>query len=419
MTVGIVSHFFPPDLGGIPRLHSYAVRDYPRFGVRPVVVTRQSDQPNEVHAQSEDDVHRVAGYGQVFEAARAALGGRRRGTRLFTSHEFGRQISAVSAKVVDLFRRHDVSLVNSHIYADLRIGVRVADELAVPHVHMAHSAYRSDEFVQEEAERLGTDSPIALQEEIKATLKSAPVDVYVVHTEYLRGKYVELGVDADRIVRVPPGVDLAVFRRDQRAADLIRNQFRIGDEVVITCPTLRKHGFDLLLHAFARLTKRLPKPARLVCCDIDRLPPEHATLARKLKVDGRIICSSIPAAAMAGLYSASHVVVLCSTEEGIGLPVLEARACGTPVVAHRFGPFLELVRDQEDGLLVDVGDVDGLADALESAATDPELRQSLVRQGLATIHRYPHTNLAPQYIKVFRTVLEQPIGKWDPTAIPH
>jgi len=67
--------------------------------------------------------------------------------------------------------------------------------------------------------------------------------------------------------------------------------------------------------------------------------------------------------------------------EPFGLPVIEAMASGLPVIATRAGAFEETVVDGETGLLIDRGDVEGLAEAIARLAGDPTLRRSMGRQG--------------------------------------
>lgn len=401
-TVGILSHFFPPDHGGIPRIHSYTVAHYPELGIRPIVLTRKSGRRFERLSMRGYPTVRLAEYGNLFEAASAARQGRFGGTDPFEQSGFRRAVSAVAEKAVDLFRKQDVSLVNSHIFADLSIGIEIAEALDIPHVHVGHAAYRRDAYVRKEAERLGTNAPIVSQEQIKRALRSCRVDTHVVHTEYVRRKYIELGVHRDKIEVVPPGVDLSAFRREGSAARRLRRRLGLTDEILLTCPSLRKHGFDLLLAAVARLRRTSSRGVHLVCCDIETMPSCYADLARSLGIADHVTCGSFPDRMMAALYSASDAVVLCSTEEGIGLPVLEARACGTPVVAHRFGPFVELVHDREDGYLVEPGDTDALAATIEEAATDSASRRQVIRQGLDRVRAYSHHLMAPRYARIFR-----------------
>ncbi|NDF95972.1 MAG: glycosyltransferase family 1 protein, partial [Proteobacteria bacterium] len=78
-------------------------------------------------------------------------------------------------------------------------------------------------------------------------------------------------------------------------------------------------------------------------------------------------------------YSASDVFVYPSQYEGFGLPVLEALACGTPVVTSATSSLPEVVGAA--GLTVNPGDERALADAIASVVTDPVLASSLRRAG--------------------------------------
>ena len=79
------------------------------------------------------------------------------------------------------------------------------------------------------------------------------------------------------------------------------------------------------------------------------------------------------------------VGVLCSETEGLSNAVLEYMACSLPVVATRVGGNPDLVQDEENGFLVEVGDVDALADRIGRLATDPALA---TRLGAASRRRY-------------------------------
>ena len=79
--------------------------------------------------------------------------------------------------------------------------------------------------------------------------------------------------------------------------------------------------------------------------------------------------------------AASDVFVLPTREEGFGLVLAEAQACGIPVVSTRVGPIPQVVSDGVTGILVPVGDVSALTDAVVSLLKDPDRRQTMGAQG--------------------------------------
>lgn len=87
----------------------------------------------------------------------------------------------------------------------------------------------------------------------------------------------------------------------------------------------------------------------------------------------------VPDADLRHLYSAAQALVLPSFYEGFGLPVLEAMACGAPVIASNAGALPEVVGDA--GLLFDAHSPEALAAVLERVLMDGELRRSLTARG--------------------------------------
>jgi glycosyltransferase involved in cell wall biosynthesis len=86
-------------------------------------------------------------------------------------------------------------------------------------------------------------------------------------------------------------------------------------------------------------------------------------------------------AALAALLREASVLAFPSLYEGFGFPPLQAMAAGVPVVATRAGSLPEVLGD--GAVLVDVGDEDGLVEALDRVLDDPALRQGLVASGAA------------------------------------
>jgi glycosyltransferase involved in cell wall biosynthesis len=102
------------------------------------------------------------------------------------------------------------------------------------------------------------------------------------------------------------------------------------------------------------------------------------------------------------LYNAARMLVLPSLYEGFGLPVLEAMACGTPVVASRCGSLPEVVGDA--GLLVDTAQPGALAEAIATLLTDPQARNRLIEAGFSRAREFSWTAAARATIEVYRRV---------------
>jgi colanic acid/amylovoran biosynthesis glycosyltransferase len=81
----------------------------------------------------------------------------------------------------------------------------------------------------------------------------------------------------------------------------------------------------------------------------------------------------------------SSVVAASGQMEGIPVALMEALACEVPVVASRLSGIPELVLDGETGLLVEAGDAEALASAIERLSRDPPLRRQLGAAGRARV----------------------------------
>ncbi|MGE3269554.1 MAG: glycosyltransferase family 4 protein [Chloroflexota bacterium] len=112
----------------------------------------------------------------------------------------------------------------------------------------------------------------------------------------------------------------------------------------------------------------------------------------------------IPADEQALWYSSATVFAFPSRYEGFGLPLLEAMACGTPVVSSSASSLPEVVGDA--GLLVDPSDVEGLTSALRLLMEDESRRSELAAAGLARARTFSWRNMATETVQVYREVLQ-------------
>ncbi|HRE25118.1 MAG TPA: glycosyltransferase, partial [Anaerolineales bacterium] len=113
-----------------------------------------------------------------------------------------------------------------------------------------------------------------------------------------------------------------------------------------------------------------------------------------VRVLGAVAGSDLP-----GLYSGAEAFVFPSLYEGFGFPVLEAQACGTPVICSQTSSLSEVAG--EGALLIDPQDTPALAAAIEDVLGRPEVRARLTEAGAANVLRFSWAEAAAQA----RTVL--------------
>jgi glycosyltransferase involved in cell wall biosynthesis len=123
---------------------------------------------------------------------------------------------------------------------------------------------------------------------------------------------------------------------------------------------------------------------------------EELNLQAQVKFLNYVAYSELPV-----LMNQAIALVFPSLWEGFGLPVLEAMACGTPVVTSNLASLPEVAGDA--AILVDPYDVDAIAQAMNSLATDSTLRSQLRKAGLARAHQFSWQKTAQATIEVLQS----------------
>jgi glycosyltransferase involved in cell wall biosynthesis len=172
-----------------------------------------------------------------------------------------------------------------------------------------------------------------------------------------------------------------------------------------------RKGLEYLLHAMEYVLEDVPR-ARLVAVAKTgfRGTDEWSwftTLASRLRIMKNMdFRESVSQRTLLGFYSNADVVVLPSKTEGWGLSLMEAMACGKPVVASRAGGIPELVRNKTEGFLVRPGDVRGLADAITMLLKDPKLRNEMGRSGRIRVQQFSWDATAQVVLREYGRALQ-------------
>lgn len=234
-------------------------------------------------------------------------------------------------------------------------------------------------------------------------------------SESTRRDLIELmGVEPGRVAVLYPGVeprfqpvlDITVLHR-------VTEQYGLPPRFVLGLGTLQpRKNFAGLVAAFRRLVAARGDGAAVGNLSLVIAGGEgwmvdgiyaavrDAGLGGRVHFPGFVQEADLPA-----LYSLAEVFAFPSWYEGFGLPVLEAMACGTPVVAANNSSLPEVVG--EGGLLVDAGDGHALAGALARVLTEPGLRQKLVVAGRAQAARFRWPHAAQHLLELYRATARE------------
>ncbi|MEJ2266432.1 MAG: glycosyltransferase family 1 protein [Anaerolineales bacterium] len=218
----------------------------------------------------------------------------------------------------------------------------------------------------------------------------------------------ELGIRADKIRVVHLGVDHQRFRPLPVSKDLLARYALqgAGPRVLYVGAELPRKNLPVLLAAMARVKGNLPGVKLIKVGGPEYLPRHRRLLELIEELDLREnvrFTGHVPPAHLVQLYCLADVFVFPSLYEGFGLPVLEAMACGAPVVCST-APALKEVAG-EAALLVDPGDVGGWARAIERVITDRQLRQELSHKGLERARGFSWARAASQTLAAYAELL--------------
>ena len=218
-----------------------------------------------------------------------------------------------------------------------------------------------------------------------------------------------LGVPGDRVVVTPEGCE-PCFRpiRSAGALHAAAAKYGLPPRYVLAVGTLEpRKNLTTLLRAFARLRRdgEVDPELRLVLAGARGWLEEPIFRAvRSLGLDeavhfpGFIDDDDLPA-----VYGGAALFVFPSLYEGFGLPLLEAMACGVPVVASNVSSLPEVAGDA--ALLVDPRETDDLADAVARALRDGALRDRLRAAGLARARQFSWEATARRTLDAYTSVV--------------
>jgi glycosyltransferase involved in cell wall biosynthesis len=253
-----------------------------------------------------------------------------------------------------------------------------------------------------------------LQNRLVAARAIRSAAMVLTHSQFSRGKIIELfGLEPERVAVVPHGV--AGHFRPGPCSEGELASLGVTRPYLLAVGTDRRKNLETAVAAAARLASAdLPHllvivgPSaglgdRLASCVDGASPGSRVLLAGQVS-DQQLV----------QLYRGAECVVHVSLYEGFGLPLLEAMACGTPVIAAACTGMPEALGDA--GLLVEPHDVGGLERALVDILSSPGRREQFSARGLARARTFTWKRCAQLTVEAYMRALDMP---QSPAALPR
>lgn len=199
---------------------------------------------------------------------------------------------------------------------------------------------------------------------------------------------------------VPNGVELARFVPVERPANPVVRILFIGR-------LIPRKGFQYVIRALPRIRTRTAVPFEIDVVGSGAMRSHLDNLAAQLGVSHLLKYSgTIPYDELHRTYQSADVFVLTSESEGMPCVILEAMACGLPVVATNVAGNQEIVQEGVNGFLVSVGDTERLAEVLGLLVRDTALRRRLGNESRRLAAPYEWREIVRRYQAIFREVTQ-------------
>jgi glycosyltransferase involved in cell wall biosynthesis len=241
-------------------------------------------------------------------------------------------------------------------------------------------------------------------------LAARRADCIIADSEFTKAQIVQhLPVFPAKVVVVYLGVS-DHFRQHDREKSVLHVSSLLGLKrpFILFAGNLKPHkNVKTLLHAFSQICARRDFDHQLVILGDDRKwKVGLVNECRKLGIDNRVLFApKVRYEDLPWVYAAAEILVMPSLIEGFGLPVLEAMACGTPVVCSRAASLPEVAGDAAE--YFEPTSAEDLAAAIQRVLSSEE-RQAVLRQkGLERVKQFSWYECARRTLEVYRKVLQK------------
>jgi glycosyltransferase involved in cell wall biosynthesis len=213
-----------------------------------------------------------------------------------------------------------------------------------------------------------------------------------------------LRVDPVKIRTVYHGVS-GDFRpiEDERALETVRQQYRLPDDFILYVGQIYPmKNVGGIIRAFLKVREKLPHKLVLVGVPGPNSKSDLALINELQLQDDVILTGWIPDEHLPAMYNLADLFVFPSFYEGFGIPLLEAMACGCPIVTSNIDTPVEVVDDA--AILVDPSDVNSISEGIYEGLTNQSLRQDLIQKGFKRVKNFGWEESAQDTLALFEWV---------------
>ena len=234
-------------------------------------------------------------------------------------------------------------------------------------------------------------------------------DAIITVSEFSKSEIIKyMGVEPERITVMPSAVDRKQYRADYPAGQIeaVKKKYGITGDYFLYLGTIEpRKNIQRVIEAYAKLAEEDDGAPPLILaggrgwlCE-----PIYKSAAEANRPDRIRFIGYVPQEDAPLLMAGAKVFLFPSLYEGFGTPIIEAMACGVPVISSNVASMPEVVGDA--GILVDPYSVDSIRNAMERLSNDADLREELRNRGLERVKRFRWETSAAILLDMYRKLV--------------
>lgn len=214
---------------------------------------------------------------------------------------------------------------------------------------------------------------------------------------FLADRAARLRVDKSKIFITPNGVDLSQIPKDEE---------KIANRVICVARLSWEKGLDYLIKAWPEVLKQTPE-AKLVMVGEGDKRKEIETMIKDLNIaDSVVLMGNLPHDRTLEEIKKSEIFICPSLAEGLGIVFIEAQACGVPAIGTRVGGIPDVIKDNENGLLILPKNSEAIVAAIAKLLKDKSMADKLSARAFQTVKKYDWKNVISQINRLYEEVLK-------------
>ena len=251
-------------------------------------------------------------------------------------------------------------------------------------------------------------SKFILKKTISSLNKSHAV---IVNSDYTKNEYKKLGVKEDKMTRIYPPPNFVQHTQDKELLKKFRRKFASDDLKIILFlgRLVERKGVEYLIKAIPKIKAT---QVHVIIAGGGWLMNNLKELVTSLGLDNKVSFFGPPTNEDLGhLHDISDVFVVPSIvdsmgeTEGLGLVIPEAMESGLPVIATEVGGIVDVVKNNENGILINQKDSDAIAEAVDKILSNKDFADKLIQNSKKTVNEFLPSLIAKKHLKVFQEII--------------